>query len=77
MFNASTDIMSNEEQFCLKWSEFEKNIRNGFKDLKDEGEFFDVTLACEGRQVQAHKVDTRFFFKNMSSHRFSGCLKCL
>ena len=77
VFIPSADIMSNEEQFCLKWSEFEKNIRNGFKDLKNEGEFFDVTLACEGRQVQAHKVDTQFFFQNLSSACFSGSLKCL
>ena len=52
--------MSNEEQFCLKWSDFEKNISKGFKELKNEEDFVDVTLACEGRQIQAHKVNKYF-----------------
>ena len=60
LFNSSADTMSNEEQFCLKWSDFEKNISKGFKELKNEEEFFDVTLACEGRQIQAHKVNKYF-----------------
>ena len=35
---------------------FEINISISFKDLRDDKDFFDVTLACNGNQLQAHKV---------------------
>ena len=48
--------MTNGENFCLKWNDFESNISSSFKDIKDEKDFMDVTLACEESQVTAHKV---------------------
>ena len=48
--------MSIEEKFCLKWSDFEKNISEVFAELRDDEDFFDMTLACEQRTVQAHKL---------------------
>ena len=45
-----------DEKFCLRWNDFENNICTAFKDLKEEKDFFDVTLACEDNQLQAHKV---------------------
>jgi len=47
--------MSNEK-FCLRWNDFENNISNAFKELRDDKNFFDVTLACDDEQIQAHKV---------------------
>jgi len=44
------------EKFCLRWNDFERNISSAFKDIRDEKEFFDVTIACEDDQLQAHKV---------------------
>ena len=44
------------EKFCLKWNEFESNVSTAFRELRDDKDFFDVTLACEGNQVEAHKV---------------------
>jgi len=44
------------EKFCLRWNDFESNISNAFKELRDDKDFFDVTLACEDEQIQAHKV---------------------
>ena len=44
------------EKFCLRWNEFENNISQAFKELRDDKDFFDVTLACEDEQIQAHKV---------------------
>eukprot|EP00092_Neocalanus_flemingeri_P031551 GFUD01034262.1.p1 GENE.GFUD01034262.1~~GFUD01034262.1.p1 ORF type:complete len:331 (+),score=89.82 GFUD01034262.1:44-1036(+) len=44
------------EKFCLRWNDFESNISNAFKELRDDKEFFDVTLACDDEQIQAHKV---------------------
>jgi len=46
----------NEEKFCLRWNDFEKNIISSFKDIKDDEDFLDVTIACDGDQIKAHKV---------------------
>jgi len=50
--------MANEpgEKFCLRWNDFEKNISTSFSELRDDKDFFDVTLACDDNQIQAHKV---------------------
>ena len=45
------------EKFCLKWNEFQTNIISSYKDLREDGDFADVTLVCEGNQkIEAHKV---------------------
>jgi len=44
------------EKFCLRWNEFESNISAAFRELRDDKDFFDVTLASDENQVQAHKV---------------------
>eukprot|EP00092_Neocalanus_flemingeri_P031552 GFUD01034263.1.p1 GENE.GFUD01034263.1~~GFUD01034263.1.p1 ORF type:complete len:333 (+),score=58.08 GFUD01034263.1:57-1055(+) len=44
------------EKFCLRWNDFEGNISSAFRELKDDKDFFDVTLACEEEQIQAHRV---------------------
>jgi len=48
--------MSSSEKFCLRWNDFETNISVAFRELREEKDFFDVTLACDDSQVQAHKV---------------------
>jgi len=48
--------MSSSEKFCLRWNDFESNISVAFRELREEKDFFDVTLACEDNQIQAHKV---------------------
>jgi len=59
-FTSTRDLQrmtrSLEEKFCLRWNDFENNISSAFKELKEEHDFFDVTLACEDNQLQAHKV---------------------
>jgi len=47
--------MSNEK-FCLRWNDFESNISSAFRELREDKDFFDVTLACDDEQLQAHKV---------------------
>jgi hypothetical protein len=44
------------EKFSLRWNDFKSNISEAFKDLREEKDFFDVTLACDDNQIQAHKV---------------------
>merc|ERR1719186_786502 len=49
--------MNNMEKFCLKWNEFETNIRKSFRDLREEQNHFDVTLATDdGHLIEAHKI---------------------
>jgi len=64
------------EKFCLSWNDYESNLSVAFRDLREEKEFFDVTLACEDEQIQGHKVilsSCSLFFgnilkKNQHSH---------
>ena len=44
------------EKFCLRWNDFESNISVAFRELREDRDFFDVTLACDDEQMQAHKV---------------------
>jgi len=56
------------ENLCLIWNEYESNFNVAFQDLRQEKEFFDVTLACKDGQLEAHKVilsSCSFFFKDI------------
>jgi len=44
------------EKFCLRWNDFESNISVAFRELRDDKDFFDVTLACDDEQIQSHKM---------------------
>jgi len=48
--------MGSSDKFCLKWNDFENNISQAFRELREDKDFFDVTLACDDEQLQAHKV---------------------
>merc|ERR1719245_1190823 len=49
--------MNNDDKWCLRWDEFDKNIREYFSSLRKDGRMFDVTLATEdGQQIQAHRI---------------------
>jgi len=49
--------MASSEKFCLRWNDFESNVSSAFRDIREEKDFFDVTLACDDdSQIQAHKV---------------------
>ena len=48
---------SGPENYSLKWQHFHQSIASAFKDLRNDDEFLDVTIACdEDQQIQAHKV---------------------
>ena len=57
------------EKFCLKWNDFQDNVKTVFSSLRKDIDFTDVTLACEdGNQVEAHKVilaTSSPFFQNL------------
>ncbi len=49
--------MGSSDKFCLRWNDFESNVSSSFARLRDDADFFDVTLASEDdRQIRAHRV---------------------
>jgi hypothetical protein len=44
------------EQFCLRWNDFHSNITSAFSEIRDDDDFLDVTLVCDGDIVRAHKL---------------------
>ena len=50
-------MQKSNEKLCLQWKDFQGNLTSAFRDLRDDKEFTDVTLASEdGQQLEAHKV---------------------
>ena len=50
------DKMDDQQQFCLRWNDFQTNMVASFKHLRDEKSFTDVTIACDGQSTKAHKM---------------------
>ncbi|XP_059089252.1 broad-complex core protein isoforms 1/2/3/4/5-like isoform X35 [Tigriopus californicus] len=51
--------MGSTDKFCLRWNDFETNISAAFKELRQDKDFFDVTLTVDddpNHVLQAHKV---------------------
>ena len=58
----------NSEKFCLRWNDFETNISSALREIRNENELFDITIACEEEHLQAHKLVLSAcspFFKNI------------
>ncbi|XP_049821815.1 protein abrupt isoform X2 [Aethina tumida] len=47
---------SPDQQYSLRWNDFHSSILSSFRHLRDEEDFVDVTLACDGCSFTAHKV---------------------
>jgi hypothetical protein len=47
---------SEQQQYALKWNDFQSSILSSFRHLRDEEDFVDVTLACDQKSFTAHKV---------------------
>jgi len=45
-----------EELFRLKWNDFTDNVMSTMSDIRHDEDFFDVTIAIDGRQLRAHKL---------------------
>ena len=48
--------MSESDVFCLCMDQFTINAGKSWQELQIETDFCDVTLACEDKQIKAHKV---------------------
>ncbi|XP_055939034.1 longitudinals lacking protein, isoforms H/M/V-like [Argiope bruennichi] len=44
------------QQFCLKWNNHMNNMMDVFKNLLSTESMVDVTLACDGLSLKAHKM---------------------
>merc|ERR1712179_775128 len=63
--------MSNiDDKWCLKWNEFDTNIKEYLRILREDQRLFDVTLVTDdGQHMQAHKI-----ILSAGSHFFSDIL---
>ena len=66
--------MGSSEKLCLQWNGFKENITFSFKELRNDKEFTDVTLACEdGQQIDVNKTvlasSSPFFKELLMKHR--------
>nr|XP_018901521.1 PREDICTED: uncharacterized protein LOC109033383 isoform X2 [Bemisia tabaci] len=48
--------MAGLELYCLRWKYHHSNLQTMFSQLLERESFCDVTLACEGKTLRAHKV---------------------
>ncbi|XP_063706735.1 zinc finger and BTB domain-containing protein 44-like isoform X3 [Culicoides brevitarsis] len=48
--------MATTQQYSLKWNNYLTHLAFHFENLRNDGEFTDVTLCCEGKKIKAHKV---------------------
>lgn len=44
------------QQFCLKWNNHQMNLLTVFDQLLQSEAFVDVTIACDGQSLKAHKM---------------------
>ena len=43
------------QQYCLRWKYHHSNLQTMFSQLLERQAYCDVTLACEGKTLRAHK----------------------
>ncbi|XP_041979345.1 broad-complex core protein isoforms 1/2/3/4/5 isoform X4 [Aricia agestis] len=48
--------MVDTQHFCLRWNNYQSSITTAFENLRDDEDFVDVTLACDGKSLKAHRV---------------------
>lgn len=54
--NSRPSTMDTSQLYCLRWKYHHSNLQLMFSQLLERESFCDVTLACEGRHIRAHKV---------------------
>ncbi|XP_071518074.1 uncharacterized protein [Panulirus ornatus] len=56
VFSGCYPINMSEQCFCLRWNNYQSSVVGVLRSLLEEGQFVDVTLACDGRRLKAHKL---------------------
>ncbi|XP_076031066.1 protein bric-a-brac 1-like [Oratosquilla oratoria] len=44
------------QQFCLRWNNYQSNLTQVFEQLLHSEQFVDVTLSCDGHSLKAHRM---------------------
>lgn len=52
----SSAMTANAQEFCLRWNNFHSSLVTALDGFKNDQDFVDVTLACEGQFLKAHKM---------------------
>lgn len=68
------------QQYCLRWKYHHSNLQAMFSQLLERESYCDVTLACEGKTLRAHKVNILYnfnFYRNKSINIFPDYAFCL
>ena len=67
----TVQLISRMEKFSLKWNDFSSNVQKSFQNLREEEEFYDVTLVGDDcKHVTAHKLvlsSSSAYFKTVFS----------
>jgi hypothetical protein len=50
--------MGSSDKFCLRWNDFHDNISVTFRELRNDSDFYDVTLACNNTLDDDSEVGT-------------------
>jgi len=69
----STATASGVGSYSLRWNSFQAHLTKGMGKLLEEDEFTDVTLACDGQFLKAHKLILSLcspYFKRMFKVRY-------
>ena len=48
--------MERDKRYHLKWEKHQQNLVSSFHALRRESRFCDVTIACDGKSIEAHKL---------------------
>jgi hypothetical protein len=54
-FNNLYEMGANQE-FCLRWSSYQEQLTEALRSLLEKELLVDVTLACDGRSLRAHRA---------------------
>uniref|UniRef100_A0AAG5DX41 BTB domain-containing protein n=1 Tax=Anopheles atroparvus TaxID=41427 RepID=A0AAG5DX41_ANOAO len=63
-----------QQHYCLRWKYHRSNLQVMFSQLLGRGCFCDVTLACEGQTIRAHRVvlcACSTYFENLLTNCYS------
>ncbi|XP_018407069.1 PREDICTED: broad-complex core protein isoforms 1/2/3/4/5-like isoform X3 [Cyphomyrmex costatus] len=56
MAASSSSSTGGEQQYSLRWNDFQSSILSSVRQLRDVEDFVDVTLACDSCSFTAHKI---------------------
>ncbi|CAB4068552.1 unnamed protein product [Lepeophtheirus salmonis] len=60
--------MGSLERLSLRWNEYESNFKQGFSDLRQNEELFDVTIISGSKIMKAHKAYPLIYLRGINSY---------